>query len=138
MFRHNMYDAQLKLYLRVCGLERSRWSRDAMECHLAGKWVSPYMAYINRVKMEVGMVAGPRSKRHMELVPDQSCSGKSGTLSQPDQSCSGKSVKLPSLINPARANQAPLHSLINPAQENQASLPSLINPAQANQASLPA
>ena len=30
-----------------------------MECHLAGKWVSPYMAYINKTKMEVGMVAGP-------------------------------------------------------------------------------
>ena len=68
MFRHKMFEAQLKFYLRVCSLERGRWSRDAMECHLAGKWVSPYMAYINKTKMEVGMVAGPRSSRHVELV----------------------------------------------------------------------
>ena len=70
MFRHKLFEAQLKFFMRVCRLDRSRWSRDAMECHLAGKWVSPYMAYITRVKMEVGMVAGPRSKHHVDLVLD--------------------------------------------------------------------
>ena len=38
--------------------------------------------------------------------------------SQPDQSCSGKSGSLLSLINPAQANLAPLPSLINPPQAN--------------------
>ena len=69
-FRHRMYEAQLKFFLRVCRLDRGRWSRDAMECHLAGRWVSPYMAYVARMKMEVGMVAGPRSNRHVELALD--------------------------------------------------------------------
>ena len=40
--------------------------------------------------------------------------------SEPDQSYSGKSGSLLSLINPAQANQAPVPSLINPAQANQA------------------
>ena len=41
-----------------------------MECHLAGRWISPYIAHITKVKMEVGMVAGPISKRHVEIVLD--------------------------------------------------------------------
>ena len=68
--RHRIYEAQLKFFLRVCMLDRGRWSRDAMECHLAGRWISPYIAHITKVKMEVGMVAGPISKRHVEIVLD--------------------------------------------------------------------
>ena len=42
--------------------------------------------------------------------------------SQPDQSYSGKSGTLPSPINPAQANLATLPSPINPSQANQAYL----------------
>jgi hypothetical protein len=70
-FRHKLYEAQLKFFLRVCKLDRTRWSRDAMECHLGGGWVSPYIANIARIKMEVGMVAGPISKRHVVIALDR-------------------------------------------------------------------
>ena len=69
-FRHKVYETQLKFYLRVNKLDVTRWSRDAMECHLSGRWVSPYMAHITRVKMEVGMVVGPVSVKHIDLVLD--------------------------------------------------------------------
>ena len=39
-----------------------------MECHLSGRWVSPYIAHITRIKMEVGMVQGPVSNKHVDLV----------------------------------------------------------------------
>ena len=70
-FCHKLYDAQLKFFLRVCKLDRARWSRDAMECHLAGNWVSPYIANIMRIKMEVGMGKGPISNRHVEIALDR-------------------------------------------------------------------
>ena len=68
--RHKVYKTQLKFYLRVNKLDVTRWSRDAMECHLSGRWVSPYIANITRIKMEVGMVIGPVSVKHVELVLD--------------------------------------------------------------------
>ena len=67
-FRHKVYEAQLKFFLRVNKLAVTRWSRDAMECHLSGRWVSPYIANITRIKMEVGMVQGPVSNKHVDLV----------------------------------------------------------------------
>ena len=70
-FRHKLYEAQLKFFLRVCKLDRTRWSRDAMECHLGGGRVSPYIANIAMIKMEVDMVAGPISKRHVEIALDR-------------------------------------------------------------------
>ena len=70
-FRHKTYAAQLKFFLRVCKLDRGRWSRDAMECHMAGRWVSPYIANIAKIKMEVGMVAGPVSMKHVDIALDR-------------------------------------------------------------------
>ena len=69
-FRHKVYETQLKFFLRVNKLAVTRWSKDAMECHLSGRWVSPYIANITRIKMEVGMVDGPVSKKHVDLVLD--------------------------------------------------------------------
>ena len=70
-FRHKLYEAQLKFFLRVCKLDKNRWSRDAMECHLSGNWVSPYMANIAKIKTEVNMVVGPVSKKHVEIALDR-------------------------------------------------------------------
>ena len=70
-FRHKLYEAQLKFFLRVCKLDRSRWSRDALECHLSGGWISPYIDNIAKIKTEIGMVVGPVSKRHVEIVLDR-------------------------------------------------------------------
>ena len=40
-FRHKVYETQLKFYLRVNKLDVMKWSRDAMECHFYGRWVTP-------------------------------------------------------------------------------------------------
>ena len=45
--------------------------RDALECHLAGSWVSPYIANIARIKREVGMVTGPVSNKHVKIALDR-------------------------------------------------------------------
>ena len=70
-FRQKLYEAQLKFFLRVAKLDRGMWSRDALECHLAGSWVSPYIANIARIKREVGMVTGPVSNKHVKIALDR-------------------------------------------------------------------
>ena len=64
--------------------------------------------------------SGIRKGRLLPNTPHQSCSGKSGTLSQPNQSCLGKSgTPSPPDQSCSGKSGKPL-SLINPAQENQA------------------
>ena len=58
-FRQSLYDAQLKFYVRVLGLEDSRWVKQALLDHLSCSWKSPYMDYIRRVRMELGLVSLP-------------------------------------------------------------------------------
>ena len=60
--------SQLKFYLRIQKQDNSRWSKDALLDHLRGAWHSPYIKYIHEIKEEVGMVRGPVSFRHVDLV----------------------------------------------------------------------
>ena len=71
--RQVLYSAQLKFYLRIQKQERSRWSKDALLDHLQGKWHSPYIQNICKIKKEVGMDRGPVSNRHVDMVLDYHC-----------------------------------------------------------------
>ena len=68
--RQILYSTQLKFYLRVQKQDGSRWSKDALLDHLQGKWHSPYIQFIHKIKQEVGMNRGPISLRHVDLVLD--------------------------------------------------------------------
>ena len=66
--KHVLYASQLKFYLRIQKQEKSRWSKDALLDHLTGSWHSPYIEFIYKIKKEVGMVRGPVSSHHVDLV----------------------------------------------------------------------
>ena len=66
--REVIYRAQLKFFCKVLRLSDERWVKDAMLSHLHGPWKSLYLEYISRVKMEVGMIAGPVSVKHVEIT----------------------------------------------------------------------
>lgn len=58
-FRQVLYETQLKFYARVLCLEDSRWVKQAMQDHLSVSWKSPYVAYIHRIRLELGLYALP-------------------------------------------------------------------------------
>ena len=72
-FKEVALSTQLKFFLRVIKQDNSRWSKDAMLAHIHGRWKSPYIAYIEGIKREVGMVRGPVSPRQIDLVLAQHC-----------------------------------------------------------------
>ena len=63
-----IYGAQLRYLVRLQNQSVSRWSKDAFLDHIRGGWASPYIAYINKVKKEVGMLRGPVSVKHVNIV----------------------------------------------------------------------
>ena len=67
-FRDDLYAMQLKFYVRLQQQADRRWSKDALLDHLRGSWASPYIKHILGVKKEVGMVQGPVSARHVDIV----------------------------------------------------------------------
>ena len=67
-FREDLYSTQLKFYLRLQQQDNRRWSKDALLDHLKGDWVSPYLKHIVRIKEEVGMIRGPVTNKHIEIV----------------------------------------------------------------------
>ena len=72
-FKEVAISTQLKFFLRVFKQESSRWSKDAMSAHFQGTWRSPYIAYIEGLKREVGMTRGPVSARQISLVVERHC-----------------------------------------------------------------
>ena len=66
-FRHQLYGRQLIYYSRLLSLPSSRWASQAVQDHLSGGWGSRYLAYILRVRMEVGMVQHLPTKKLIQL-----------------------------------------------------------------------
>ena len=62
-----LYQLQLKFYLRVLGLPRTRWVRAAMLDHLQGDWASPYIAYIGKIRQKLQMLSMPPSSSLLKL-----------------------------------------------------------------------
>ena len=69
-FRHKLYQIQLKYFHRVNNLEGGRWCKDAMESHIRGNWVSPYMMNITKIMSEVGMTGRTVSNKFIDIVLD--------------------------------------------------------------------
>ena len=63
-----IFSLQLKFFVRIRDQEDTRWSKNAFLEHLRGDWDSPYLKMIGDIKMEVGMLRGPVSSRHVDLV----------------------------------------------------------------------
>ena len=68
--RHQLYSRQLAFYTRVMNLPSSRWANQALQDHLSGDWQSSYMAYIHRIRMEVGMVQFMPTKKAVWIQLD--------------------------------------------------------------------
>jgi hypothetical protein len=69
-FKHLVYSAKLKFYVRVMKMTEERWSKDAMLDHLSGRWLSPYVTNFVAIKNELGIVQTPVSARHVDLILD--------------------------------------------------------------------
>ena len=69
-FRHKLYQIQLKYFLRVNNMEKGRWAKDAMDSHILGKWISPYMMNITKIMMDVGMAGRTVSKKYIDITLD--------------------------------------------------------------------
>ena len=60
-FRHHLFLNVLTFYFRLLHLPEERWSQKALVDHLEGKWTSPYLRYIHRIRSEVMMLELPAS-----------------------------------------------------------------------------
>ena len=65
--RHQLFSRQLAFYTRVMNLPPSRWVHQALQEHLTGNWESRYLAYILRIRMEVGMEQFMPTKKAVQL-----------------------------------------------------------------------
>jgi hypothetical protein len=66
--REALFRAQLKFFVRLRQQDDARWSKDAFLAHLHGSWDSPYLRMINGIKIEINMVRGPVSARHVDIA----------------------------------------------------------------------
>jgi hypothetical protein len=66
--REALFRAQLKFFVRLRCQDDTRWSKDAYLAHLHGRWDSPYLKMMDRIKKEIGLVRGPMSARHVDIV----------------------------------------------------------------------
>ena len=69
-FKHLLYSAQLKFYVRLSKQGDERWSKDALLDHLVGGWSSPYLKLLLDIKNEVGMDQWPISETFVDIVFD--------------------------------------------------------------------
>ena len=58
-FRHLLYEHQLKFYQRVIKLDDSRWVKQALLDHSSLVWNSPYIEYIRKIRVELGILEFP-------------------------------------------------------------------------------
>jgi hypothetical protein len=66
--KETIYNMQLCFYARVLGMEEERYAYQAMMEHMEGGWSSPYLAYISRVRVELGAVAMPSTPEAVKLT----------------------------------------------------------------------
>ena len=50
-----LYERQLKFFFRVLALDESRWVKQALLDHMSTNWTSPYLAYIWKIRSELGI-----------------------------------------------------------------------------------
>ena len=67
-FKETLYTAQLKFLVRLQNQGSERWSRDAYLAHIHGNWRSPFLENVQKIKREVGMLRGPVSTNHVDMV----------------------------------------------------------------------
>ena len=67
-FRDLIYTNQLKFHLRLKNLPEERYAYQALKENQEGRWKSPYMEYIYRVRTEVGMVSFPPTEALIEEI----------------------------------------------------------------------
>ena len=58
-FRQMLYERQIKFYFRVLFLDEKRWVHQALRDHMAGTWMSPYLAYISAIRSKLGIFSAP-------------------------------------------------------------------------------
>jgi hypothetical protein len=66
--RQVVWAAQLRYYVRLQNQDGKRFSKDAFLDHLSGTWDSPYIRYITGIKRELGIVCGPVTPAHVNIV----------------------------------------------------------------------
>ena len=66
-FRMILYKKQLNFYTRVMNLPQSRWVHRVLSEHLRGDWVSPYMAYIAKIRQKTQLIVTPTSKTFIKV-----------------------------------------------------------------------
>ena len=66
-FRMLLYQHQLGFYTRVMNLPESRWVRKVLRDHLEGAWVSPYMAYIAKIRQKLQLLCAPPTVAYLKL-----------------------------------------------------------------------
>ena len=69
-FRMLLYLHQLKFYVRVMALPQTRWVRRVLYDHLMGNWFSPYIAYITRIRLKLGLLQLVPTTRNLEIHLD--------------------------------------------------------------------
>ena len=75
-FRQVLYESQLKYYVRVLGLDSERWVKQALLDHLSLSWRSPYLQYLNRIRMELGLFSLPMEPGKLERAVSSYFIGK--------------------------------------------------------------
>ena len=66
-FRMRLYLLQLKFYVRMLNLSQDRWVRKVLIDHLEGGWYSPYIAYISRIRLKLGLLLLVPTSRSLEI-----------------------------------------------------------------------
>ena len=70
-FRVVLWQHQLNFYLRLLCLPRERWVSRVLQEHLSGSWHSPYIAYITRVREQVGLLEMPPTSSILNRIMEQ-------------------------------------------------------------------
>ena len=70
-FRQLLWQHQLKYYMRLIALPESRWVSRTIQDHLSGEWQSPYVAYIARVREQLGLYQMPPTEKILKLHMDE-------------------------------------------------------------------
>ena len=66
-FRMILYEKQLNFYTRVMNLPQSRWVHRVLSEHLRGDWLSPYIAYIAKIRQKIQLLITPTSKTFIKV-----------------------------------------------------------------------
>ena len=70
-FKQVLYEHQLQFYSRILQSDNTRWVKQALNDHMACSWNSPYLSYICKLRVELGLFVFPLSgNKLLELTND--------------------------------------------------------------------